>query len=144
MDFYQPISVTAASLALTKKAHGGVPVVANRAAGIAFTLPAAEGKGTEFEVIVGTAVTSNSITIKVASASDIMQGTAFGDDGDGEPANGWATASDSDTITLDGSTQGGLKGDRWMLKDIAAGVWAVSGFLQQGGTEATPFSATVS
>ncbi len=56
---------------------------------------------------------------------------------------GWVTASDSDTITLDGSTKGGIIGDEVTLTDIATNQWIVRGFLKQSATEATPFSAAV-
>ncbi len=53
------------------------------------------------------------------------------------------TASTSDTITLNGSTTGGVKGSHVELQDVASGVWRVSGFLVSTGAEATPFSANV-
>jgi hypothetical protein len=141
-DFLQPISMTAATFTATKH-HAGATLVTNRAAGVTVTLPAASGSGRNYEFVVGTALSGGSFIVKVANSSDIMQGSAYGDDGDGEPANGWATAADTDTVTMDGSTQGGLIGDRIMLRDYAANKWAVTVFMQQGGTEATPFSATV-
>ena len=65
----------------------------------------------------------------------------------GEDSNvdtGGDTADTSDTITLDGSTKGGLKGWRVVCDDIAANTWAVMVMSEASGTEATPFSATVS
>jgi hypothetical protein len=55
----------------------------------------------------------------------------------------WVTAADTDTITLNGGSQGGLIGDTIRLVDIATNQWVVHGTLKQSGTEATPFSATV-
>jgi hypothetical protein len=63
---------------------------------------------------------------------------------DSAGASCFYTADASDTITLDGSTKGGLKGWRVVLDDIAADTWAVTVMSEASGAEATPFSATVS
>jgi hypothetical protein len=44
---------------------------------------------------------------------------------------------------MDGSTKGGIKGDRVILKDVAAGLWSVTVIGSATGTEATPFSSAV-
>ena len=54
------------------------------------------------------------------------------------------TAADSDTITLNGTTTGGLVGADVELIDIAADTWFVNVRTAATGTEATPFSAAVS
>jgi hypothetical protein len=134
------VAVTA-STTLRADAHGGVPVIVNAAAGLTLTLPAATGSGVCFEVIVGTTVTSNSIIIRVANSSDVMMGVlAVSTDAAGVTI---PTASTSDTITMNGSTTGGVLGSRVVLVDAAANKWAVSGGLVSTGAEATPFSATV-
>lgn len=52
-------------------------------------------------------------------------------------------AADTDTITLNGGSRGGLIGDTIRLVDIDTNQWVVHGVLKQSGAEATPFSATV-
>lgn len=136
------VTVTAATLTVTPELHAGRTVVLSKVDGQAVTLPAATGSGNKYNFVVGLTITSVGTTIKVVG-DDIMQGLALGLDGDGVPANAWATAADSDTVTMDGSTQGGVVGDRVELEDIAANTWAVQVRLQQSGTEATPFSASV-
>lgn len=143
MDRMQPISLTAATYTLTAEAHSGTALVLNRAAGSTCTLPAALGYGSQFEFVVGTTVTSNSDIIKVANSTDVMAGVAIAAQDAGDTAVAFETAATSDTITLNGSTSGGIKGDRIILKDVAAGLWSVSVILSGTGTEATPFSATV-
>ena len=55
------------------------------------------------------------------------------------------TAADSDTITMNGTTTGGVSiGDEITLIDIASNQYMVKGILTASGTEATPFSASVS
>lgn len=135
------VSVTASTLTARADAHGGVPVALDRAAGIAVTLPAATGSGVTFEFIVVTTITSNSTTIKVANASDVMLGVlSVSTDIAGVTC---PTTSTSDTITMNGSTTGGVLGSRVVLTDVAANKWMVSGELVSTGVEATPFSATV-
>lgn len=143
MDIIAPISVTSSTLSITKRNHAGATLVANRAAGIAFTLPASSGSGAEYEIIVGTTVTSNSTTVKVANSTDIMTGLAINAADGGDTAVAFETAADTDTITLNGSTLGGIKGDRIRLKDISSGLWHVQVIGSATGIEATPFSATV-
>ena len=118
--------------------------VVNAAAGAEVTLPPATGSGFRYTFIVGTTVTSNANVIQVANSDDIMQGVVIGSaTSSSDSANGWVAASDSDTITMNGSATGGIVGDRVELVDVAENVWAVNGTIQQTGTEATPFSAAV-
>ena len=139
-----PVVLSAATVTITAETHANLPLVLTRAAGVVATLPKAYGSGNSYKFYVDTTVTSNSYKIQVANATDVIQGQAFGDDGDGEPGNGWSTSSTSDTFTMDGSTQGGYKGDSVEILDIAAGLFVVKAYLTQTGTEATPFSAAVS
>jgi hypothetical protein len=124
--------------------YAGIPLVFTRTAGVVVTLPAATGTGDVYKFFVNTTVTSNSYKVQVANATDVICGLAFGDDGDGEPANAWPSGASSDTITMDGSTQGGLKGDSIEIIDVATGLFSCKVFITQSGTEATPFSAAVS
>lgn len=143
MDRMQPINVTSATLTLTKEAHSGTVITVNRAAGSTLTLPASAGDGSIFEIFVGTTITSNNLIVQVANSSDIMSGVAWQAADGGSTSNAWETGASDDTITMDGSTKGGIKGDRIVLKDVSANVWAVSIFGAATGTEATPFSAAV-
>ncbi len=136
------VNVTASTLAVTEAAHDSKVVTLNRAAGVAVTLPAATGSGTRLQFIVGTTVTSVGTTIKV-TGNDIMTGLALLAQDVADTAVGFETAADSDTITLNGTTTGGIKGDSIELIDIAADLWWVRMVGAATGTEATPFSATV-
>jgi len=137
------VNCTAATLAVTAAAHDSKTVTLNRAAGITVTLPAASGSGVRLRFIIGTTVTSNSTTIKVANSSDVMVGVAIQAADAGSTSNLWETASTDDTITFNGTTTGGIKGDLVELEDIATNLWYVRIVGAATGTEATPFSATV-
>jgi len=114
----------------------------DKADGTVITLPDATGTGFAFKFIVGVDMTADAV-IQVASSSDIMAGVALAAGGADDSVSGWETAADTDTITLNGATSGGLAGDVIMLTDIGEGLWHVDARLRQTGTEATPFSAAV-
>ena len=143
MVTYTPTAITA-STTLKNSRHGDGGVVVNAAAGCTLTLPAASGSGSKFTVYIGTTVTSNNVIIQVANASDVMAGVlVVASDNAADAAIAFETASTSDTITLNGSTKGGIKGDYIELRDVATNLWRVDGTLSATGTEVTPFSAAV-
>jgi hypothetical protein len=135
-------NVTAATLAVTAADHDGQTVTLNRAGGIAVTLPAATGGGAKYCFFVGTTFTSAG-TIKVANANDTMAGNAILSQDAADTAVMFEAGATADTITMDGSTTGGLKGAFVTCEDVAANLWAVHYVSAATGTEATPFSATV-
>jgi len=137
----QPVTVTA-SVTVNKDTHEGNVVRLSAAAGLTVTLPASSGKGDVYSFFVLTTVTSNNYVIAVANATDVMQGgLALSTDVAGVTMLASGT---SDTITMNGSTKGGLIGSHDTLRDVAAGFWQVSGFMVCTGAEADPFSAAVS
>ena len=138
------IDCTASTLTITEATHDKKIVTLNRAAGIAVTLPAATGSGAEFVFIVRTTVTSNTTTIKVADATDTMLGFALIAQDGGDTSVLFGASGTDDTITLNGTTTGGTAGDLIVCRDIAANLYHVDCIVTGTGTEATPFSATVS
>lgn len=142
----KPVVVTAATLTLNRQNHSGGTVVINRAAGCTVTLPAATGSGDTYTVVVGTTVSSNSTKIQVANSSDTMAGhivTGLATGAAGADF-GEALTSTDDTITMNGTTTGGIAGSRVTLMDIADNLWLVDGALIGSGTLATSVSAAVS
>lgn len=148
-----PVVVTDSTLTVSADVHGGNTTMLNRAAGQTVTLPAASGSGVEYKFVIGITVGSNTTTIKVANALDFFIGRAFSVTDTGGacigfiPANSGTVATNSDTITLNGGTKGGLIGDTIIVKDVAStsttGVWQVSIFSSTVGSSVTPFSAGV-
>lgn len=135
-----------ATLSATVAAHNGKIILLDTAAGTVVTLPAATGSGAIFEFVVSVLATSNSHIVKVANATDLMFGYALVVDTDtAGTVTGFATAVDSDTITLNRSTTGSVTiGERIRAVDLAANKWAVEVHSTNTGSGATPFSATVS
>jgi hypothetical protein len=139
-----PVSATGATLVCSRDVHGGRVTAINAAAGCAVTLPNATGTGSVYKFFIGTTITSNSTTIKVNNATDVMSGRAFVISDNTAAVLGYATAASSDTITLDGTTTGGYAGDIIEIVDAYPGIFQVKVLTKATGTEATPFSATVS
>lgn len=141
-SIYKPTGVvrtiTTATATLTDYEAGGL-VIVNRAAGSTITLPDATGTGYEY-TLVSIVDQTGDLVIQVPDAATTMMGFAMTD------MTGviWPTVDATDTITLDGSTTGGLKGARITLRDVAANIWQVEVVSEASGTEATPFSAAVS
>ena len=136
----QPIAVTA-STSLNRVTHAGNVVNLNVASGCTITLPASAGTGDVYECFVLTTVTSNNYIIQVANSTDILAGAVhLTTDIAG---TSMPTSTTTDTITMNGSTTGGLRGTWLRFKDVSTGFWALEGGIICTGTEATPFSAAV-
>jgi len=142
-----PKSLTASTLSLKPAAHSGRSIVVNRLAGATITLPASSGSGNRYRLVVGTTITSATIVLKVANATDVfVGGVLINDTGDSTAAtvDYHPTASTSDTYTMTQSIGGGKVGDWVEVEDIASGKWAIHGVQQDVLDPTTPFSATVS
>lgn len=130
--------VSAAALTLSGLRNGGAVINRTTIAGAqAFTLPASTGKRGAYRFVVGVTATGNK-TWKTAG-SDVFAGLA---DIGATASDSFPTASNTNTITLNGTTLGGIIGTQVEFTDAAVGVWAVKVFGVGSGTAATPFSNT--
>jgi hypothetical protein len=135
------INVTSAAVQITREKHAGKTVRFNKADGVTATMPNAIGSGDVYTFFVETTITSVGAIIQAASANDVFQGgVAISTDIAGVTMLAGTT---TDTITMNGTTTGGLSGSFVKLTDIAEGIFLVEGFLNSSGAEATPFSAAV-
>lgn len=136
-------NITAATQSLFEKAHGDRKLTRlNLAAGQALVLPYATGKGGTYRLFVETTYTGSS-TIKVAQTNNPKTGAAdvmYGGANVTGTTPGTFAATANGTITMNGSTQGGLKGSYIELEDADVGIWRVEAMLLGSGTAATPFS----
>jgi len=143
------VNVTAATLTVVPNTHAGRIITINAAAGCVCSLPAATGSGDVYTFLVGTTITSNAAIVKVANATDTMVGYAIlAQDSADTMVEFDAVAGTSDTVSLNGSTTGGIKGASIVVRDIKLdgtnAIWLTEVFSTATGTEATVFSATVS
>jgi len=136
----KPITITA-STTLTRNVHANSPIVVNSTTGRTITLPAASGTGDVYDIFIKATIASGSGIIQVANSTDIMHGAIhLTTDIAG---TSMPTSATTDTITMNGSTTGGVVGSWVKLTDVASGFWRLEGGLVCTGTEATPFSAAV-
>lgn len=133
------------TLAMSAASHDGKIVCLDTAAGSVVTLPASTGGGAVYKFLVTVTATSNSHIIKVANATDEMRGYCVQDSDSATAPNIWWAADNDDTITLNRTTTGlAAQGEYFEIVDAALNHFFVRGYSQASGTEATPFSATVS
>ena len=149
------------SVSLTVADHAG-RIVHNDAAGaVTYTLPATNansdsavaGPGADFNNLNNVGATieifssitkTGDLVVQAANATDVMVGSAVFIDDSSDNVVGFETASTSDTITLNGSTKGGVTFSKIVCTVLASGKWKVDVLSGCTGTPATPFSAAVS
>jgi hypothetical protein len=141
------IAANGDTLAVTADLHAGKVIQFGKAAGTVATLPAATGTGHTYRFVIGVTATSNANVIKVANATDVMDGSVNlqqDTDVDGT-LKMWRADAGDDTMTFAGAAgTGGIVGGFIQCTDYKAGFWSCQAFTQSGGgAEATPFSATV-
>lgn len=136
------LDITAAATTLDPTYHAGRLITCALAAGQTYTLPAATGSGIVFRFIVRISYTGNGI-IKVANSSDTMIGFELGGILSGATPFVGSIGGTDDTITMNGTTTGGLVGTEIQITDYAPNLWYVNLRNCGSGTMATALSATV-
>lgn len=136
----------AATLAVTQALHEGKTILLSLSGGFTSTLPAATGSGNKFRFVVAVVSTTGYVintADQLGADTDAFQGVINTCSTTETPdlAQPWVTASNSNRITLNGTTKGGVQIGDWIeFEDILAGVYAVRGQTVSSGTEVTPFS----
>jgi len=133
--------VTGTSLSVTAALHAGGVIDVAAAAPIAITMPAATGTRDTYTFVISVLATGTPHVISALS-TDIIAGTSMVVTTTSSNTEGWATSATSDKISLNGTTKGGLVGDKVVMIDMASGVWQIAHTGAATGTEATPFDAT--
>jgi len=149
------------SIALTVATHAGRIVHNNAAGAVTYTLPAINANsdsavagpgadlnnlsniGASFEIFVSITKTGDFV-LQVANANDVMVGGAKFIDDTSDNMVGFETVAASDTITLNGTTTGGVTFAKVTCTAISSTQWKVDVESGCTGTPATPFSAAVS
>jgi hypothetical protein len=129
--------------AITQALHDGKTVMINNATGFATTLPAPTGSGARYRFVIQTTITGGNMTVASTGANifgSVIQNTDTANGTSGFQSGVIANAAGITTITLDGTTKGGRKGDWFEIYDDANGIYIIRGNLNASGTEATPFS----
>lgn len=118
--------------------ESGALCMFDRAAGVVYTLPAPV-KGMQFEFATSTTITSNSAKIITNAGTVFLVGLVLVVGGTTETV---ASADFNGTThvacTMNGTTTGGVIGDRITVTAISSTQWAISGIASGSGTVATP------
>jgi hypothetical protein len=138
------VNITTATASVSEE-HAGKIIHMNRAAGCAITLPPATGSGNKWRFRVGTTMSGGNAVIKVANSSDTMEGWLVTSTTTGATTNGFseACAATDDTITMNGTTLGGIVGSWVEVTDIDVNKFHIEGHLVGSGTLASSLSAAV-
>jgi hypothetical protein len=127
-------------LAMTAALHAGRYLLIASTGGLAITPVAATGTGNIYGLIVLTTISGGSLTVdhKAANASDLIQGTVT----IGATTSGsFATATNSNLVTFNATTTGGIIGTFYTWIDVGTNKNVVMDAQIVGsGTSATPFS----
>lgn len=135
------ISGAAAARTLTA-AESGALCLFDSAAGIVYTLPAPV-VGMQFEFQTTVTRTSNAHKIITNSASVFLIGTV--DMVINTSATTLAALANGTThvaLSSNGTTTGGVQGDRYRVTAISATQWAIDGLVSASGALATPFATS--
>lgn len=124
------------------KEESGSLCLFDRAAGVVYTLPAAE-EGLEFTFAATVAVTSNAYKTITASGDFLLGAVLIGsltlaESGDVFQADGTTHVA----ISEDGATKGGLVGGTYKVRAISGSQWVIDGVTVGAGTLATPFATS--
>lgn len=140
-QFRQVIDGVGATRTLAPEESGALCLF-DSAAGVVYTLPPPQ-VGMQFEFLTKVTITSNSAKVLTDAATTFMVGAAAmlnnaAATGEAFSANGTTHRS----VNGNGTTTGGIIGDRIRVTCISSTVWAVDAVMVQSGTAATPFATS--
>ena len=128
-----------ATRTLTADESGGVHLL-DAATGVAYTLPVPVA-GMQFVFLVSVSVTSGAHAVATDSASTFIGGGIQQMIDTTAVSEGQFADPTSDvTISMNGTTTGGLIGTRLVFEAISSTVWNCSGLVASSGTLSTPFA----
>ena len=148
----RPVITLDATARVLNMSESGSTVIFDRLAGNTLTLPDSPIAGTNYDVLVYRAPTTNShkiITGLNGSTNSVLVGavvagrvssalttTLAGAEG--------ATSNRFASFVMNGDTQGGHPGTRLYFHALSEGTWFVTGLMVGTGVQQTPFSTAVS
>lgn len=134
------VAVTAA-VTLDIKQSGAL-VVFDIAAGAIVTLPTPQ-LGATFEFMVATTITSNAAKIITNLSTEFLLGAVSTvNDGATTAESFLANGTTIRALSSNGTTTGGIAGDRYKITAINTTQWLIEGVLINSGTAATPFATS--
>lgn len=119
-------------------ARSGATFLFDTAAGITYTLPAPV-VGMNYEFVVTTSVTSSNHKIITSAGTVLLQGVIVGATTTASMFES-VIGSSNISVTMNGTTTGGLVGSNIQFRCLSATLWQVSGQNFGSGSPATPFA----
>jgi hypothetical protein len=130
-----------ATRTLTAKESGAMCQF-DSAAGVVYTLPAPI-PGMTFEFVTTVTITSNSAKVITNAAGVFILGAIATVNSGATTAQAFAANGTTiRSVNGNGTTTGGIIGDRYRLTALSATVWYCEGVVVNTGTAATPFATT--
>ena len=123
--------------------ESGSTVLFDRAAGIVYTLPLAK-PGVFFDFVITTTITSNSAKVITGAATEFLIGGYTNVDTDTSNAVAAFTANGSThvSVSMNGTTTGGILGTKLRFTCLSSTRWFVEGIVQGSGVVATAFATS--
>ena len=131
--------ITKTASATLGEYEAGHVIVVNAAGGATLTLPAATGSGYQWHIYGAATQTGDFVLNASTNGADVVGIADLGNDSAG--ASRFYAAATSNTVTLNGTTKGGIKGWRIHVTDFLTDEFHVEILSEASGNEATPFSA---
>ncbi len=122
-------------------ADSGTTYLLDSASGVTVTLPTAQA-GLVYKFIVQTSVTSNSYKITAGSSNGFLIGGITEATAGGAADVFTGDGATDISVTMNGTTTGGLLGTVITIACVTTGLWEVGGVNIASGTIATPFATT--
>lgn len=116
--------------------HAGRLMTISKIDGLTVTLPAATGSGDVYRFVVITNLSSNNYVFQV-TGDDTMVGQVTITLAAGGTTFGESASGTDDTLTLNGTTSGGIVGSYVEFTDFKADLWLLNAQLLGSGTLAT-------
>lgn len=130
-----------ATRTLTNKESGALCLF-DRAAGVVYTLPTPV-IGMQFEFLTTVSITSNAAKVITGLATEFLLGEVLAyTTATASPAGFAANGTTIRAISENGTTTGGLIGDRFNVIAISATQWAITGVTVGSGVIVTPFATS--
>lgn len=123
-----PASITG-TVSLTAAANANRLNIITGTAAATLTLPEATGTGNVYPFVFAQVNTNGTVIQTADNANCSIRGSLNILDADSNAQTAYHADSGDDTITINGTTKGGLVGDTITLIDIGTDLWAVSGNL---------------
>lgn len=136
------VAAATATLTLTPALHANRLVLIQSTGGLVITPAPATGTGNVYAIVVIATVSGGSVTIdfKAANATDVINGTGT-QFKVGTSTLSYSCGTNTNLVTLNGTTTGGIIGDFFSWADVATHQNIIVEFNTQAtSTVATPFS----